>query len=315
MKRAPIVLLLLVVLAAGAWFFLKGKSAPAQLALGTRASFVAIKGDLAAQFSGRNAYAHVKALDEIGPRPPASEGYMKALDYLEAEYAKLGWTTARQTFTRATPKGPVNFTNLLARHGAADWTKSVPAVIGGHLDSKDIQAFRFTGANDGGSSTGVIIELARVLATDPAAAAQVELVLFDGEEAFLANLTHTDGLYGSKHYAKELAKRTTWPSVGVVIDLVGDKDHPIQYNLDAPERFSQAVVKAAKDSGLELKPYPGQIIDDHLPLQNGGLETLHLIGDFQNMPYWHQAGDTLEVIDAEALEQTGRTVLRFLGGL
>jgi glutaminyl-peptide cyclotransferase len=314
-KRAPVVLLLLVVLAVGAWFLLKGKSAAVQGEAGARVSFTATKPDLAAQFSGQNAYGHVKALEEIGPRPPASEGYMKALAYLEAEYAKLGWTTARQTFTRATPKGPANFTNLLARHGGVDWTKSVPVVIGGHLDSKDIQFFRFTGANDGGSSTGVIIELARVLASDPAAAAQVELVLFDGEEAFLSNLTHTDGLYGSKHYAKELAKRTTWPSVGVVLDLVGDKDHPIQYNPDAPQRFAEAVTKAAKESGLDLKSYRGQIIDDHLPLQTSGLETLHLIGDFQNMPYWHQAGDTLEVIDAEALEQTGWVVLRFLAGL
>ena len=113
MKRAPILLLLLVVLAAAAWFFLKGKSAPVP-ELGSRANFTAIRSDLAPQFSGEKAYAHVKALDEIGPRPPASEGYMKALAYLEAEYAKVGWTTTRQTFTRATPRGPVNFINLLA---------------------------------------------------------------------------------------------------------------------------------------------------------------------------------------------------------
>ena len=315
MKRAPILLLLLVASAAGAWFFFKGGSAPVPVP-GTRVTFTATPEGLAAQFSGEKAYAHVKALEEIGPRPPASEGYAKALAYLEAEYAKLGWTTARQTFTRATPRGPVDFTNLLARHGAAaDWSKSVPVVIGGHLDSKDIQAFRFTGANDGGSSTGVIVELARVFATDAAAAAQVELVLFDGEEAFLASLTHTDGLYGSKHYAKELSKRGTWPSVGIVIDLVGDKDHPIHFNPDAPERFIAAAQAAGKAAGLELKGYPGQVIDDHLPLQGGGLPTLHLIGDFQSMPYWHQQGDTLEVIDAVALEQTGRTVLGFLAGL
>jgi glutaminyl-peptide cyclotransferase len=313
-KRAPILLLVLVVLAAGAWFFLKGKPVLSPEAA-SRVAFTATKADLAAQFSGEKAYAHVKALEEIGPRPPASEGYMKALVYLEAEYLKAGWTTTRQTFTRATPRGPVNFTNLLARYGAADWTKSLPVVIGGHLDSKDIQFFRFTGANDGGSSTGVIVELARVLATDPVAAAQVELVLFDGEEAFLENLTHSDGLYGSKHYAKELAKRATWPSVGIVLDLVGDKDYPIRYNPDASQRFAGAAETAAKESGFELKKYPGQIIDDHLPLQGGGLETLHLIGDFQSMPYWHQAGDTLAVIDAEALEQTGRVVLRFLAGL
>jgi glutaminyl-peptide cyclotransferase len=314
LKRAPLLLLLLVALAAGAWFFFKGKPAPTPEP-GSRVTLTAIQADLAAQFLGEKAYGHVKALEEIGPRPPASEGYAKALAYLEAEYSKLGWTTTRQTFSHVTPRGPMNFTNLIARHGAADWAKSVPVVIGGHLDSKDILSFRFTGANDGGSSTGVLMELARVLATDPAAAGQVELVLFDGEEALLSNLTPTDGLYGSKHYAKELAKRATWPSVGIVIDLVGDKEYPIQYNPDAPERFATAVQAAAKESGLMLETYGGQMIDDHLPLQNSGLETLHLIGEFQKMPYWHQAGDTLAVIDAEALEKTGRVVLRFLAGL
>ena len=308
MKRAPILLLLLV-LAAAAWFFLKPKP-PVGEASG-RLTFSALP-DLAAQFSGEKAYAHVKAITDFGPRPPASEGYAKVLAHLEAEFAKAGWTTTRQAFTRVTPHGPVNFCNLLARHGAADWTKSVPVVIGGHVDSKIFQGFPFVGANDGGSSTGVILELARVLATDPRAAEQVELVLFDGEEAMLGSLTAADGLYGSKYYALELSKRSTWPAIGIVLDLVGDKGYPIQYNPDAPAHFRDALKSAAKDSGLDLTSYPGQVMDDHIPLQGTKLPTLHLIGDFMSMPYWHKPGDTLDVIDPAALEQTGRTVLRFL---
>ncbi|WP_367874180.1 M28 family peptidase [Luteolibacter sp. Populi] len=309
MKRAPIVLLLLV-LTVAAWFFLKPKP-PEPIGTGARLTFTALP-DLAEKFSGDHAYAQVKAITAFGPRPPASENYGKVMAYLEAEFAKSGWTTARQTFTRVTPRGPVNFCNLLARHGTADWTKSLPVVIGGHIDSKDLPAFHFIGANDGGSSTGVIVELARVLATDPQAAGQVELVLFDGEEALLGSLTHADGLYGSKYYALELSKRSTWPAIGIVLDLVGDKKYPIQSNPDAPAHFSDAVKSAAKDSGFDLTSYPGQILDDHIPLQGTKLPTLHLIGDFTQMPYWHQAGDTLEVIDPAALEQTGRTVLRFL---
>jgi glutaminyl-peptide cyclotransferase len=271
--------------------------------------------DLSKAFSGKQAYEHIRVLEGIGPRPPASEGYEKALAYLEAEYRKLGWTPERQTFTATTPRGPVSFTNLLARYGTPDWAKSPPVIIGGHLDSKEISSFRFTGANDGGSSTGVILELARVLARDPEAAGKVELVLFDGEEAFLPSITPTDGLYGSKHYAKELLKRGLKPPLAIVLDLIGDKDYPPRFNSDAQQRHGELLVAAAKAEGMDLKKYGGTIIDDHVPLQHAGVPVLHLIGDFQNMPYWHQAGDTLEVIDAEALEQTGRTVLRFLGGL
>ena len=318
MKRLPIILLLVLALGAGAWFYLKGNKEPEAPGSGGRVPFTPLPA-LADGFSGAKAYEQVKGLVELGPRPPGSEGYEKALVYLEGEFAKLGWTTQRQSFTRtphlpgeATPRAAIKFTNLLARHGqAVDWRKSVPVVIGGHLDSK-VQPFHFVSANDGGSSTGVIVELARVLATNAQAAGQVELVLFDGEEAVLGNITQVDGLYGSKYYALEMSKRTTWPSIGIVLDLIGDKDYPTQYNPDLPKNLSAPLLEAAKASGMSLNAYPGSILDDHVPLQGTKLPTLHMIGDYNQMPYWHMEGDTLEVIDAEALEQTGRTVLRFL---
>lgn len=309
-KRVPLAILL-VVAAIAAWYFTRGPKPPET---GTRVPYENIPAGLAGQFSGDNAFAHVKAIVDIGPRPPGSEGYEKSLVYLEAAFAKLGWTTRRQSFPLGTPKGPITFTNLMARHsaGQSDWSRSTPVIIGGHLDSKLIDTFKFVGANDGGSSTGVILELARVLSTDPAAAAKVEFVLFDGEEAFLPNITPTDGLYGSKYYAHAMSKRATWPSLGIVIDLVGDSRHGFYYNPEAPPSFASTAEKVAAETGLKLSRPPGPILDDHVPLQNTGLPCLHLIGDFMNMPYWHQPGDTMEVIDAKALEQTGRTTLKFL---
>ncbi len=313
MKRAPLALLL-VLAAIAAWYFTRGSKPPE---IGTRVPFQIISADLAGQFSGENARAQVKAIVEIGPRPPGSAGYGKALVHLEAAFAAAGWTTRRESFPLGTPKGPMTFTNLLARHpaGERDWNRSTPVIIGGHLDSKLIDSFEFVGANDGGSSTGVILELARVLSSDPAAAAKVEFVLFDGEEAFLPNITPTDGLYGSKYYAHVISKRATWPSLGIVLDLVGDSRHGFYYNPETPASFATAIERAATDSGLKLRRAPGPILDDHVPLQGTGLPCLHLIGDFMNMPYWHKPGDTMEVIDAKALEQTGRATLRFLAGV
>lgn len=312
MKRVPLLLLLLV-LAGAATVYLCGKPKPPEAP--TRLTFQAIPEKLAAEFSGDNAYKHVKAIVDLGPRSPASEGYEKTLVYLEKEFAAQGWSTKRDTFTRSTPTGPMNFTNLMARHktGEADWTKSAPVVIAGHLDSKRMEAFPFAGANDGGSSTGVIVELARVLSTDPAAAAKVEFVLFDGEEAILQNITPSDGLYGSKHFAREMTKRHNSPALGIVLDLVGDDDRDFFYNPETPLPFATAVEHAARESGLnKLRRSSGAILDDHVPLQEAGLPCLHLIGDFMSMPYWHQAGDTMEVIDADALKKVGRTTLRFL---
>jgi glutaminyl-peptide cyclotransferase len=315
-KRAPLPLLLLLLTGAATALLCCGE--PKAPETPARLTFQTVPEKLAADFSGDNALKHVKAIVDLGPRPPASEGYEKTLQYLEKDFAANGWTTARQKFTRSTPKGPVDFINLLARHktGEADWTKSTPVVISGHVDSKRMEAFQFVGANDGASSTGVILELARVLATDPASAAKVEFVLFDGEEALLHTITPTDGLYGSKYYAREMTKRHNSPAFGIVLDLVGDDDRDFYYNPETPASFASAVEAAARESGLtKLRRAQGAILDDHVPLQEAGLPCLHLIGDFMNMPYWHQQGDTMEVIDAEALKKTGRTALRFLSSV
>jgi len=159
-KRAPLAILLVLATAVAAFFLTRDPAAPEP---GSRVPFVAFPPELAAGFSGDKAFAHVESITSFGPRPPGSPGYEKSLRYLEAELAASGWTTVRQSFPLGTPRGPVTFTNLLARHkgGESDWNRSVPVIIGGHLDSKLIEAFHFVGANDGGSSTGIILELTR----------------------------------------------------------------------------------------------------------------------------------------------------------
>ncbi|MBK1826029.1 M28 family peptidase [Haloferula rosea] len=269
---------------------------------------------LAAEFDGQRAFAHVETLVGFGPRPPASEGFAKQLDYLEKQLADAGWTTRRQSFRAATPDGPVDFTNLIARHQSAPaFPESLPVIIGGHIDTKKLP-FEFVGANDAGSSTGILLEFARVLDSDPASAAQIELLFFDGEEAFRPNITATDGLYGSKYFAHELSRRPSWPSLGIVLDIVGDPDFPLYYNPEAPAEIVSAVEKMAPDLGFKssLTMAPGSIIDDHVPLMATGLPCFHLIGDFQSMGYWHQAGDTLDKITPEMLGKVGKLTLQLL---
>jgi len=270
--------------------------------------------ELADEFSADRAYAHVEALVALGPRPPASAAFERQLEYLEEHLEQAGWTSHRQSFQAATPEGPTRFTNLLARFARAPAPpESQPILIGGHIDTKKLP-FEFVGANDGGSSTGILLEIARTLATDPDAAARVELLFFDGEEAFRENISARDGLYGSKHFAHSLSTRPSWPALGIVIDIVGDGDFALTHNLDIPEALRPALARHAEAIGFPagFRPYGGVILDDHLPLQQTGLPCLHLIGDFSSMPYWHQPGDTLEQVDAEMLGRVGRLTLRLL---
>lgn len=270
------------------------------------------------KLSGAKAFAHVEKLTSFGPRPPESDGYRKSLSYLEGELAKLGWKTQRQTFRSSTPIGPINFTNLLARYSpdsTPDWNASVPFLVCSHLDTKRYTNFVFVGSNDSGSSTGLLVEMARVLSEHGDAAKSVELVFFDGEEAILENIRGRDGLYGSKYYAGQLNNRTNKPRLGIVLDIVGDINLPLLIGSDSHENLKAHTTAAATTLGISNKvvQHDMPITDDHVPLMSRAhLPVLHLIGDFSKASYWHKPGDTMENISPQALENTGRLTLQVL---
>lgn len=297
---------------------------------------------LDAKVSGEKAFSHVSALVGFGPRPAGSEALERSRQYLEKELATLGWVTRRQTFKKKTPRGQIEFTNLTARFGEAAWEGPVEGLLASHYDTKLYDQFEFLGANDGGSSTGLLVELARVLAERPDTARRIELVFFDGEEAFGTNITANDGLYGSKHYAGQwlLKPERDRPRWGVLLDMVGDADLNIRAAVRIPGQsirelaeakekgapvvdmvkveealqfFSRHLLDAAGE--LDLRDHvgvsPDYIIDDHIPLNVvSGIPTINLI-DF-DFPSWHTPADTLDKISADSLAITGRVTLRLV---
>src|SRR5256885_10903319 len=176
------------------------------------------------QFSGEKALAHVQHLVDFGPRPAGSEAIEKSRAYIKEQLKSCGWTVTEQAFTDQTPRGPVQFVNLIATSG--DGLKVNPLfLLCGHYDTKIFDAFRFVGANDGGSSTGLLMEMARALAFEPRLAEKIELVFFDGEEA-VENFSETDGIYGSRHFGQDLARSRSAIQFrgGILFDMIGDRD-------------------------------------------------------------------------------------------
>src|SRR5436309_11708648 len=153
------------------------------------------------EFSGEKSFAHVEQLVDFGPRPPGSEALEKSRDYIEGQLRLSGWQVSRQAFTDDTPRGKVRFVNLIARFRVQGGAPSF--LLCSHYDTKTFDAIRFVGANDGGSSTGLLLELARVLGQHPNMARKIELVFFDGEEAF-EQFSQTDGLYGSRYFGRNI---------------------------------------------------------------------------------------------------------------
>lgn len=262
-------------------------------------------------FSGETALRHVQQLVDLGPRPPASEAIERARVYITQQLEGCGWSVTRQEFEDGTPHGKIRFANLIATFGA---TKSVPSfLLCSHYDTKTFEPARFVGANDGGSSNGVLLEAARVLAQHPELARKVELVFFDGEEAYVS-FTETDGLYGSRYFAKQLAAsgRAKEFRGGILFDMVGDKSLTVTLPPDSPADMVRGIFAAA--DALNVRKHftyaNGGILDDHTPLNQIGIPTLDLI-DFEYPP-WHTPDDTMDKLSAESLRIVGAVALRYL---
>ncbi len=263
------------------------------------------------EFSGENALRHVQALVDFGPRPPSSPAIEQSREYITKQLESFGWRVTPQAFTNETPRGPVAFVNLVATFAAA---KSAPIfLLCSHYDTKTFDAVRFVGANDGGSSSGLLLEMARVLAKQPELAGKVQLVFFDGEEAYVS-FTATDGLYGSRYFAKHLSAEGKAKQFrgGILFDMVGDKSLTLTLPTDSPAEITLGIFAVAE--ALNVRKHfsygNGEMTDDHTPLNAAGIPTIDLI-DF-DYPPWHTAADTMDKLSAESLGIVGSVAARYL---
>ena len=264
------------------------------------------------EFSGEKALAHVQRLVDFGPRPAGSKSLEESREYIENELRRFGWRVTRQGFSDETPRGKIQFVNLVAQfpdHGKA---ASRSFLLCSHYDTKIFDTIRFVGANDGGSSTGLLLELARVIGQHPDLARKIELVFFDGEEA-CEQFSATDGLYGSRHFARQLQREGAKQfRGGLLFDMVGDRSLGITLPNDSPADMARDIFAAAE--ALKLRNYftylGRELIDDHAPLNAIGIPTLDII-DF-DFPWWHTADDTMDKISAQSLQTVGSVALYYL---
>jgi hypothetical protein len=261
-------------------------------------------------FSGDKALAHVQAMVDLGPRPPGTEAIEKTRAYLASKLEAAGWKVERQIFSNDTPRGKVQFVNLIATFGKA----TAPSfLVCSHYDTKTFDNARFVGANDAGSSTGVLVELARVMAERPEVANKLELVFFDGEEAYEA-FTDTDGLFGSRYFSQQLVAQDKAKlfTGGILFDMVGDKSLTITLPPDSPADLTAGIFGAAE--ALKLRKhftyFDRDITDDHTPLNDVGIPVIDLI-DF-DYPPWHTPEDTIDKLSAESLRITGAVACYYL---
>jgi Zn-dependent M28 family amino/carboxypeptidase len=261
-------------------------------------------------FDSARAYEHLRQVVSFGPRPAGSPALERTREYVIGQLMSAGIPTERQSFVAKTPIGDISMVNLIA---TIPGKRSERIAIAGHYDTKLFREFRFVGANDGGSSTAFLIELARVL-KPRANPFTIELIFFDGEEATLRDWGGTDHTYGSQYYVDHARKSGTLASLRalVLVDMIADRSQRFLREANSTPWLTDIIWSAAQKRGLastfvnESTP----IEDDHVPFLKAGVPATDIID--LDYPAWHTAADTLDQTSARSLQVVGDVVLAAL---
>ncbi len=263
--------------------------------------------------SGEKAMEQVRAQVSFGPRPPGSPALEKCRTYIRQQLSSYGYKIDEDAFVAQTPYGPIAMKNLIAHKGNGG--RNVVA-IASHYDTKLMEGQTFVGANDAGSSTGLLLELARVLSGSNDAV-DYWFVFLDGEEAFVEWSTF-DSTYGSRHLAQRWKNENVAAKVRalILLDMIGDKDLDVWYETNSTKRLMDLFWSTAERIGLSsiLSQVKSGIGDDHLAFLDVGIPCVDII-DFNYGPqnsYWHTPADTLDKISPQSMEKVGKVVLAML---
>ena len=258
-------------------------------------------------FDGKRAFAHVVKQVGFGPRPSGSAAIGQLQEYIQNELTSYGCKVDVDSFTADTPAGRLPMKNIVAK---VPGEKPGIIMLTTHYDTKLLD--NFVGANDGGSSTAVMLELARLLCAKRDRYA-VWITFFDGEEA-VKEWTETDSRYGSRQMAAKMAMNGDLTKIKAFLlaDIVGNRPLRFMREGNSTPALTDLVWKTAAALGYS-SVFVGQetpIEDDHLPFRKRGVPVVDVIDlvEIQNT-YWHTPQDTLDKISAKSLAITGHVFL------
>ena len=268
----------------------------------------------AATFDSARAFEHLKRIVEIGPRPAGSGAIETARDYIKNEMKALGLAVSEQGFEASTPAGPLRMVNLRVTVPGASNTGRL--IIAGHYDTKRFDDITFVGANDAGSSTAFLIELARVL-KDRKNPLTIELLFLDGEEAI--GEWATGNTYGSRHYVFEASQHAAslrQIKAMILVDMIADKEPTFKRDENSTPWLTDVIWSAARKlNRTEFSSETTFVEDDHLPFLRAGIPAVDIIDleypDVSNR-YWHTAEDTLDKVSPHGLQVVGDVLLEAL---
>lgn len=278
----------------------------------------------ATRFSGQSAYELTKQYIAAAPhRWVGSPDHAKAEEFIRSHFteeaAKGNFET--DSFNASTPAGLLAMKNFIVRYPGK---KDGVIVIATHYETNyPLKDINFVGANDGGATTALLIELGRYLRAHPPEGYSVWLVFDDGEEA-IQSWSDRDSLYGTRHLAAKWSQDGTIKKIKafLVADMIGDKDLNIDRDSNSTPWLLELLATAAKNTGHSTSVFKNEttVMDDHLPFRQRGVPVLDVVDlDYgpptQEHPeggYHHTALDTLDKVSARSLQVSGDLLVEMI---
>lgn len=265
-------------------------------------------------FDGNRALQYVKEIVAFGPRPLGSPNHKKVEDYLVSHLKD----TAQEddVFTADTPEGKFPVHNIIAKFPG---TKDGIIVVASHYDTNyPLRNTSFIGANDGASSSALLLEIADQLRGKQRDGYSIWLVWDDAEESIKPDTEMPfleDSLYGIRHVAEKWEGDGTLKKIKAFLlaDMIGDADLNIDRDSSSTPWLEDVVYEAATRMGYQSHFFGRTtgMIDDHLPFMKKGVPSADLI-DFTygyNNVFWHTPQDTVDKLSPKSLEITGKVIL------
>ena len=259
-------------------------------------------------FCEDSAYAYVAEQCAFGPRVMNSAAHDSCGEYIAQKFKSFGAVVYDQYADSKLYTGtPIKMRNIIA-----SYNPEAPAriLIAGHWDSRQWadndpdEANHNTpidGANDGGSSIGVMLEIARQLqlANDSnQVKIGVDFICWDAEDSGGSG-SESSWCLGSQYWSGVRHIDGYTARYGINLDKVWGAAQRIGYE----KYFSY------DDEG-------GYITDDHLQVNRGGIPCIDVIGtDTEGNGFprtWHTLDDNIKHINKETLKAVGQTMLEVI---
>jgi glutaminyl-peptide cyclotransferase len=265
-------------------------------------------------FDGDRAMQYVKDIVKFGPRPLGSASHKQVEDFISAHLK--GDEVEDDKFTADTPVGKFPVHNIIAKFPG---TNDGIILIASHYDTNyPLRDTAYVGANDGASSSALLLELADQLRGKRLDGYSVWLIWDDAEEAMVPDTQldfMADSLYGINHLAEKWQADGTLKRVKAFLlaDMIGDADLNIDRDLNSTTWLEDVVGEAAKRLGYQSHFYgrDNKVSDDHLPFMKRGVPCADLI-DFSygyNNVFWHTPQDTADKLSPQSLHIVGSVIL------